>query len=179
MTATMTGRRETRDGREVLVIERRFSAPVEDVWAACTEPERMERWIGTWSGDPASGEVTFRMTAEGDDAPAEVFDVERCEPPHGFRLRSREAAPFHEDGTGPTVHWILEVDLREEAGTTTLTFVQDVLHDELGADMVASVGTGWEYYLDRLMAHVTGHDAGSVDFADYRPGSSYYRELFA
>ena len=25
-----------------------FRAPIEDVWAAVTEPERLARWIGTW-----------------------------------------------------------------------------------------------------------------------------------
>ena len=67
-TDLMTGRRETTDGRTLLVIERAYRAPLEDVWAACTEPGRMERWVGTWSGDPDSGTITFRMTAEGEDA---------------------------------------------------------------------------------------------------------------
>ena len=68
---SMTGRREERDGTPLLVIERELRAPLEDVWAACTDPTRMERWIGTWSGDPAAGVVSFRMTAEGEDVPAE------------------------------------------------------------------------------------------------------------
>ena len=49
-TDTMTGHREERDGRPLLVIERTFHAPVADVWAACTDPTRMQRWIGTWTG---------------------------------------------------------------------------------------------------------------------------------
>ena len=39
--------------------------PIESVWAAVTEPERLARWIGTWTGDPASGQVDFRMLFEG------------------------------------------------------------------------------------------------------------------
>lgn len=179
MIATMTGKRETRDGREMLVIERRFSASLEDVWAACTEPDRMVRWIGTWTGDPATGAVTFWMTAEGEDVPAEVWDVERCEPPRALRLRSREAQPFSEDSSGPAVHWILQLDLAEEAGTTTLTVAQDVYHAELGSEMVANVGTGWDYYLDRLGAHVAGAPVEAVEWDDYEPGSAYYRDLFA
>ncbi len=46
------GRREDRDGAPHVVIERTFRAPVTDVWAAVTEPARLERWIGTWAGDP-------------------------------------------------------------------------------------------------------------------------------
>ena len=48
------GRRLGRDGAAFVVIERTFRAPVADVWAAVTEPDRLERWIGTWAGDPAS-----------------------------------------------------------------------------------------------------------------------------
>ncbi len=43
-TTTPPGRRETRDGVEQIVFTRTFAAPLGDVWAACTEPERMERW---------------------------------------------------------------------------------------------------------------------------------------
>ena len=74
-TTTPLGRREHRDGAEHLVFTRTFAAPVDDVWAACTDPRRMERWIGTWTGDPASGEVVFRMTAEGEDVPEELAAV--------------------------------------------------------------------------------------------------------
>ena len=59
--APPAGRREVRDGTSYVVLRRTFHAPVEDVWAAVTEPERLARWIGTWTGDPASGEVAFRM----------------------------------------------------------------------------------------------------------------------
>ena len=47
------GRREERGGIATLVLHRTFRAPVEDVWAAVTDPERLVRWIGTWTGDPA------------------------------------------------------------------------------------------------------------------------------
>lgn len=171
-TRPMTGRRETRDGREVLVLERSFRAGIEDVWAACTEPERMERWIGTWTGDPSKGEIRFRMTAEGDDVPEEIYDVERCDPPSGFTVRSRDGAPFSADGTGPEVRWILTVDLVEVDGITTLTFTQDVHHDLLGDEMVASVGPGWEYYVERLVAHLDGGEVAGVVWDDFESGST-------
>ena len=73
-TPRPTGRREERHGETHLVFERTFRAPIEDVWAAVTESGRLSRWIGEGSGDPASGSVTFRMTAEGDDVGAVDFD---------------------------------------------------------------------------------------------------------
>jgi uncharacterized protein YndB with AHSA1/START domain len=175
----MTGRRETRDGTDVLVLERTYRAELEDVWAACTDPGRMQRWIGTWSGDPADGAITFRMTAEGDDAPPEIYDVEECEPPRRFALRSREALPFTEDASGPRVHWALRLELAETGGTTTLTFVQSLAEGSLSVDMVSSVGPGWEYYLDRLTAHLRGTDVAAVEWTSYEPGAAYYRTLFS
>ena len=41
---------------------RTFDAPIADVWSAITDPERMQRWVGTWTGDAASGRVLFAMT---------------------------------------------------------------------------------------------------------------------
>lgn len=178
-TTTPLGRREIRDGGEQIVFTRTFAAPLSDVWAACTEPERMERWIGTWTGDPASGEVVFRMTAEGDDVPEEVYLVEACEPPRRFVLRSRDAAPFSADGTGPRVAWQHTLELSEADGTTTLTFTQVVPDGPVGADMVASVGPGWDYYLDRLVIAFGGADPGQIPFEPYLERSEHYRGLFA
>ena len=40
-----------------IALSRTFRAPVADVWAAVTEPGRLSRWWGTWSGDPTTGRV--------------------------------------------------------------------------------------------------------------------------
>lgn len=134
-TITPTGRRERRGDRDYVVLTRAFRAPVEDVWAAVTEPERLERWIGTWTGDPSTGQVAFRMTAEGEDAEAEIQRIDVCEPPHRLVTRSVTPGP---DGTGE-IEWVLELDLTESDGVTTLTFAQ-VVHD---AEMASTVGPGW------------------------------------
>ena len=166
-----TGRREQREGKDFLVIERRFSAPVEAVWAAVTEPERLTRWIGTWTGDPASGSVDFRMLYEGEGAAVEVFTILECEAPR--RLAVTSTVPFEE---GRLVEWHLTLDLTEDAGVTTLAFGQSVPE----ASMAESVGPGWEYYLDRLVAAETGDDPGSLDFDDYYPSQSgHYRAAFS
>jgi uncharacterized protein YndB with AHSA1/START domain len=163
-----SGRREDRGDQSLLVLERTFRAPAVDVWAAVTEPERLERWIGTWTGDPASGSVLVRMTAEGEDAPPEVFTIDECDPPR--RLVVTSTPP------GSDAEWHVEVDLSESAGVTTLTFRQSMPD----ADLATSVGPGWEYYLDRLVAVETGRDVASVDFDLYlRRMSGHYTELFA
>ena len=177
-TTTPLGRRETRDGAQHVVFTRTFAAPLADVWAACTEPARMQRWIGTWTGDPASGEVAFRMTAEGEDVPEEVYLVEACEPPRRFVVRSRDAAAFSEDGSGPRVAWQHTLELDEADGVTTLTFTQVVPDGPVGGDLVASVGPGWDYYLDRLVTVLGGADLAAVPFEPYLERSAHYRGLF-
>ena len=119
------GRREDRDGLPHVVIERTFRAPVTDVWAAVTEPARLERWIGTWAGDPASGTVQFRMTAEGEDIAAEPMTVHECDPPRRLVLSWMSGA------TGG--RWHVELDLVEADGVTTLTFAQRVPTPQPGA----------------------------------------------
>ena len=163
-----TGRREQRDGQDYLVMERRFTAPIDAVWAAVTEPERLARWIGTWSGDPTTGSVDFRMTAESEDAPVEQHRILACDPPR--RLITESA------GEKEASVWRLELDLAEEAGVTTLTFAQRV---DAGIP-VDSVGPGWDYYLDRLVAAEAGDDVVGVDWDRYYPAlSGHYRDAFS
>jgi len=171
MSTSPTGSRERRDGGDFVVLTRQFRAPVTEVWAAVTEPERLERWVGTWTGDPSTGQVAFRMTAEGEDAPEEIQTIEACEPPRRLVTRSRTPGP---DGTGE-VDWVLELDLSEVDGVSTLTFAQRV--DD--AEMASSIGPGWEYYLDRLVAAENGRDVEAVSWDDYYPAqSAHYRSLF-
>lgn len=63
------------------MFERRFRAPIDAVWAAVTEPDRLARWIGRYTGDPTTGTVSFTMSAEGDDVAAEDITITECEPP--------------------------------------------------------------------------------------------------
>lgn len=173
-----TGARELRDGVWHVVMKREFKAPIVDVWAAVTEPERMQRWVGTYSGDPASGQVEFRMTAEGDDVPEEPFTVEECTPPHRYVVRSQQEQPWSNDPelADDQVVWRMTVDLTESDGTTTLTFAQEMTR----GDVAENVGPGWEYYLDRLVAAVTGADVAAVDFDAYYPAQAqFYRDLFS
>jgi uncharacterized protein YndB with AHSA1/START domain len=158
-----TGRLERVDERLTLFVTRTFAAPIDDVWAAVTEPARLERWLGTWTGDPATGKVMFRMGFEGEGAGFEEMEIRECDAPRILRVTSH---------VGPYV-WYLDVELSEADGVTTLAFSQpDVDHEDS-----LSVGPGWEYYLDRLVAVETGGDVSAIDFErDYYPAmSDHYR----
>jgi uncharacterized protein YndB with AHSA1/START domain len=158
-----TGTIEGVDGVPRLRVVRELRAPIDDVWAAVTEPERLARWIGTYRGDPATGHVLFAMTAEGDDAPEDDMEIRECDPPRRLAVTSQVGE----------WRWLLELDLVERDGVTVVTFTQP----DLDLGMADSVAPGWEYYLDRLVAAVTGGDVGAVDFdRDYYPAmAEHYR----
>ncbi|MBD8869873.1 SRPBCC domain-containing protein [Nocardioides donggukensis] len=162
MNVVPTGRIVDVVGSPTLVLTRAFPAPREDVWAALTEPARLERWIGTWSGDPEEGQVRFRMTAE-EGHQEEEMEIRECEPPHVLKLTSHVG----------DARWLLDLELVELDGVTTLTFLQPDI-DPVGAE---SIGPGWEFYLDRLVAALGGGDVDAIDFdRDYYPAmQEYYR----
>ena len=89
---------------------REFRAPIEDVWAAVTEPERLARWIGTFSGDPASGQVAFRMTAE--EGAARTLEIRGRTPPRPAPGTSRSARSAGRRSTRPSVDGLTTLTLR-------------------------------------------------------------------
>jgi uncharacterized protein YndB with AHSA1/START domain len=68
-------RRELREGEtRAVVLRRGYDAPVEDVWDACTEPERIGRWFLPVKGDLRPG-GTYQLEGNAGG------EVRRCEPP--------------------------------------------------------------------------------------------------
>jgi len=126
------------DGARV-VFRRDYPDAVEDVWAALTEPARLGRWIGTFTGTAAEGStVQFVMTAEGAVDP-EPVTILSCAPPRHLLVDiASKGQPV----------WRLEVTLEEAGSGTALTFV----HHLADAGMSREVGPGWQFYLDRLGA---------------------------
>lgn len=154
MTIEATGRVEQSASGPVIVIERTFRAPVAEVWHTMVDPERMNRWIGTWTGEPGAGRrVAFVMSAEGASEPEDVL-IHGCEPPSHLDVESFQAG----------ASWRLVVDLTETDGVTTLVFRQGV---DPADEAASSYGPGWEYYLDRLRAVLEGTEFAAWD--DYFP----------
>jgi uncharacterized protein YndB with AHSA1/START domain len=156
MTVDGTGRVEHGADSSRLVIERRFHADPEEIWAWLTESPRLGRWIGTWTGTGGSGStVQFLMTAEGATEPQPVTIVE-C------RAAQRLVLDLDQDRTP----WHLELDLTAAGGTTRLILAQRLDTP----DLAPSVGPGWEYYLDRLGAALAGTaEADWPAWDDYWP----------
>lgn len=70
----------------------------------------------------------------------------------------------------------LGLELAEREGVTALEFTQ-VISDPA---ILESIGPGWEYYLDRLVAAETGGDPSAIDFdRDCYPAlSDHYSNFF-
>lgn len=161
----ITGTRELRDGDEYLVLTRTFAAPVEDLWAAITESERLGRWFCTWTGDPDTGPVDVTWAFE-DGMPVEPYAVDECHPPHHLRVHN-----VHDD---PAQVWTLDARLSEEGGRTVLTFAQVLT----GAPPVTDVGPGWEYYLDRLADSLRTGTVSDLRWSDYEDLGTEYAAAF-
>ena len=97
-------------------------------------------------------------------APTSDVRIEACEPPRHLMVAMDDAAGS----------WLLEAELSEAEETTTLVLTHH-LDDE--ADP-GSVGPGWEYYLDRLVAARDSRPGPEWD--DYYPAQKgYYDEAAA
>ena len=163
MTPAATGQiLRTPEGQD-LVITRTFRAPIEDVWASITESDRTARWFASWTGEPGVGNtIEYRMGFEADGPPSQMV-IEACDAPHHLAVR----------GLGD-YGWRLEAHLSEKNGVTEMRFTHHLDDD---TDPV-SVGPGWEYYLDNLVASRTGDTP--PDFKDYDPSQrAYYTQAAA
>jgi uncharacterized protein YndB with AHSA1/START domain len=149
MSPTPTGRLFGND----LVLTRTFRAPITDVWASITESERTARWFGPWQGDAGPGRTIKVQMVQEESKPWMDMTIDACEPP-------RRLAVSSVDDYGA---WHLEMELAESAGVTELRFTQHLT----GTEDVGDVGTGWEYYLDLLVAARDGGPAPKWD--DYYP----------
>ncbi|MGY1635839.1 SRPBCC family protein [Geodermatophilus sp. SYSU D00742] len=132
------------DGRRRLEFRRSWPDPIEDVWSAVTEPERLARWIGTYDGERgAGGTGVFTMTHEDGEHAGEALRILECDPPR--RLVLEWDAEWE---------WRVELDLSAAEGVTTLVFTQ-VLRADIDPGDIAG---GWHWYLDKLDAEVAGGD---------------------
>lgn len=140
------GTRELTSGAaHVATMTQRFAAPIEDVWDACTNRERIPRWFLPISGDLEVG-GTYQLEGNAGGT------VEHCDPPRSF------GATWEFDDE---VSWI-EVRLRDADGGTRFE-LRHVAHvpDEAWAEYgPGAVGLGWDLGLLGLASHLGEQESG-------------------
>jgi uncharacterized protein YndB with AHSA1/START domain len=156
MSPTPTGRLFGTD----LVLTRTFRAPIDDVWASMTEPDRTARWFGPWEGTAGAGQTVKVQMVHEEGRPWMDMTIDACDAPHHLAISAGEEGD----------RWRLEMDLSESGGVTELRFTQHL--ENTGA--VGEVGPGWEYYLDAMVA--AREDRPLPTFDDYYPSMKEHFE---
>jgi uncharacterized protein YndB with AHSA1/START domain len=112
----------------IVSLTRNYDAPVEDVWDACTNPERLPRWFLPVSGDlRVGGRFQLQGNAGG--------TIESCDPPRSFRA------------TWEIGEQVSRIELRLEGrgDGTQLTLHHTVPEDDHWRRFgPGAVGVGWE-----------------------------------
>ena len=135
------------DGRQRLEFRRSWPDPIEDVWSALTEPDRLARWIGRYDGARGPGGTgTFFMTQEEGEHAGSPATILECDPPR--RLVIEWEQPDSDN-------WSVTLDLWTEKGRTFLSIAQVF---PAGADVV-DMALGWHWYLDKFDSVVSGRPA--------------------
>jgi uncharacterized protein YndB with AHSA1/START domain len=139
----------------VVTIRRVYDTTLEDLWDACTNPERIPRWFLPVSGDLQEG---GRYQLEGNAGGT----ISQCDAPNGF------------DATweyGGEVSWI-ELRLSTDPSGGTLFALEHIAHvdDERWAQFgPGAVGVGWDLGLLGLGLHLAsgGQQVDAAEFMEW------------
>ena len=131
------------EARTVL-LRRTYDAPAEDVWDACTDPERISRWFLPVSGDlRLGGHYQLHGNAGG--------EILECDPPKHLRVSwAMGADPGFSE---------VEVRLTAESAEQTVFELEHVavvppeFWDQFGP---GAVGVGWDLVVLGLGLHLKG-----------------------
>jgi len=138
------------DGRSIR-LRRTYKAPIDDVWDALTDPERIGRWFLPISGDyRLGGTYQFEGNAGG--------EIVACEKPHRLRVTW-----VYGEVSSPAD--VSEVEVRltaagDEATTLELEHIAIVPDEFWTTYGPGAVGVGWEGGLLGLALHLSGGSVG-------------------
>jgi uncharacterized protein YndB with AHSA1/START domain len=133
------------EGRAIR-IRRAYDAPIDDVWDALTNPDRISRWFLPITGDFRTG---GRFQLQG-NAGGEIIS---CDRPHRLKLTWAYGEP-----SSPSDVSELEVRLAPEGEGTSLelehtAIVPDEMWEQFGP---GAVGVGWDQTMLGLSWHLLG-----------------------
>jgi uncharacterized protein YndB with AHSA1/START domain len=129
--------------RGAIRVEDVYATDIDDLWGACTQPERLARWIGEVTGDLRAGggiHAAFVSTWTGPGR------VEACDPPHHLLLTMEPAT----DDEAQIEAW-LTAD-----GETTRLVVEE---RGLPLEQLHFHGAGWQAHLEDLSRSLAGESS--------------------
>jgi uncharacterized protein YndB with AHSA1/START domain len=130
----------------VVVLRREYAAPVDAVWDAVTNPERIPRWFLPVSGDMRLG---GRYQLEG-NAGGEIL---QCEPPSLLRVSWIFGEPVEGD-FGEVV--VRLTPIGDDRTTVELEHAATVSPQRWAEFGPGAVGVGWDTTLLGLALHLSG-----------------------
>lgn len=135
------------DHRGVVRVEEVIATDIDDLWQACTDPDRLSRWIAEVSGDlRQGGEFQARFTSGWQG----TGRIESCEPPRRLLVATREADQSAEQ--------VIELWLTP-TGTGTMLVIEE---RGLKADDLPAYGAGWQLHVEDLVADLAGQQGGEL-----------------
>jgi uncharacterized protein YndB with AHSA1/START domain len=147
LTKTIGTMRALDEKHGAVRVEDVYRTDIDDLWEACTAPERLARWIAEVSGDPHEGSTvhaTFTSTWTGQ------VRIDVCEAPRHIRLTMESDT---EDETE------VEVWLTAEGARTRLV----VEERGLPKDGLHFYGAGWQAHLEDLGRSLAGETSAWKD----------------
>lgn len=132
------------DTRGAVRVEDVYATDIDDLWEACTRPDRLARWIASVSGDLSVGGVFTARFTSGWEGSGRV-DV--CERPHRLLVTTWEDEAADQEST-------IEATLTAVDGGTRLV----VEERGMPLDQLAAYGAGWQVHAEDLAAHVAGEE---------------------
>jgi uncharacterized protein YndB with AHSA1/START domain len=124
-------------------VEDVYDTDIDDLWEACTTPERLSRWIAQVSGDLRVGGKIHATFTSSWDGPGRI---EVCDQPHHLLLTME---PETEDETA------MEAWLTAEGDRTRLV----VEERGLPLDKIHFHGAGWQAHLEDLRRSLGGESS--------------------
>lgn len=162
---TIATTRKLDDTHGAIRVEEIYDTDIDDLWEACTKPERLARWIAQVEGDLKVGGVihtTFTSTASG------ASRIVQCEPPRHLLVASIPESPDQRvdlDGDSETEIW-----LTAEGDKTRLRVEERGLPD----DKLHFYCAGWQAHLEDLATTLaSGQSVHPGGWSDERPAAGF------
>jgi uncharacterized protein YndB with AHSA1/START domain len=148
------------DDRGAVRVEDVYDTDIDDLWQACTAPERLARWIAEVSGDLRVGGTLHAVFTSTWSGPARI---EVCEAPHHLLVTTQP-------GTDEEAE--IEAWLTREGDGTRLVVEERGL--PLGA--LHFYGAGWQVHLEDLALSLdTGGSAHPGGWSEKAPASAWHQ----